>query len=301
MSWTAAVAAALFFEGAGGAKIAYETFPAPTARGAVVVLSGYSESYVFYADLIADLTNDGLDVYIMDHRGMGRSERFLKNRQIVHVVNAADYGKDVDRFVDQVVTPSLRGMPLFLFAHSTGALVAVDVMERRPELFRKAVLSAPLLRLNTGSWPESVAYAVVAAADAIGFGESYAIGYKDMALERYTFENTRTTHSVERFAIKRRDYELNPELMMGGPSNHWIKVMMNWAEALAPAYGRITTPVLMFQAGQETFVSNEGQDAFCAAAPKCRKIRFEDAHHELFREAEAVREPLIRELSEHLR
>lgn len=301
MSWMTAVAAALFFEGAGGVKIAYEIFPAKAARGAVVVLSGYSESYVFYTDLIADLTKDGLDVYVMDHRGMGRSERPLKNRQIVHVVDPADYGRDVDRFVDDVVTPSLRGLPLFLFAHSTGALVAVDVMQRRPELFRKAVLSTPLLRLNTGSWPEAVAYGVVAAADALGFGEDYAIGYKDAVLDSYTFESNKTTHSVERFAIKRRDYELNPELMMGGPSNHWVRAMMTWAAALAPGYGRVKTPVLMFQAGQETFVSNEGQDAFCAAAPHCRKIRFEDAYHELFREAEAVREPLIRELSEHLR
>jgi lysophospholipase len=53
----------------------------------------------------------------------------------------------------------------------------------------------------------------------------------------------------------------------------------------------MSTPILMYQAGQDTFVKPGGQDRFCAEAPACTLIKAPESRHEVFNENDAIRLP----------
>lgn len=47
---------------------------------------------------------------------------------------------------------------------------------------------------------------------------------------------------------------------------------------------KINVPILLFQSGRDTFVKDRGQNKFCERAKNCKKVRFENAKHEVFGE-----------------
>src|SRR5437868_1750116 len=72
------------FTGVDNVSIAYKIVRHPQSVASVVILSGYTESYLLYDELIQDFYRQNYSVYIMDNRGMGLSGRLLSNPQIVH-------------------------------------------------------------------------------------------------------------------------------------------------------------------------------------------------------------------------
>ncbi len=74
-----------FFYGSENKRINYLKYESEQKDTAVVILPGKSESYLKYAELIYDLKNPGFSFYLMDHRGMGFSERPVQNMDKVFV------------------------------------------------------------------------------------------------------------------------------------------------------------------------------------------------------------------------
>lgn len=288
------------FAGAKGAAIAYAIYRKEAAKGAVVILPGYAESYLSYGDLIQDVMAHGYSVYIMDHRGMGKSSRLAKNPQIVHIDSVTRYVDDAETFVDQIVTPDKGDSPLYLFAHSTGGLIGAKLLARRPEMFRRAVLSSPLFTVNTDWWPELIAYSTVVSAWAVGLGSQYAPGFHDGTIAGVmTFEGNKSTHSPERFERMKQDLLAHPETFQNGPSNNWIKQVIE-ATADAGTFAKaVTTPVLLTQAGQDTYVLPAGQNLFCKNAVHCTLAHFAAAKHSIFRETDDLRVPMLNQVFQH--
>lgn len=270
----------------------------PGDKGMIVILPGYSESYLLYDEVIRDFRADGYGVAIMDHRGMGLSERLAPNTQVVHVERFADYVADASRFVD-LVREAAADRPLFLVAHSTGGLIGAEVLAQRPEQFTAAVLSAPLFELRTGGLPEWLVYGVTRLAVTLGLERAYAPGNGDIPFGSYVFADNRTTTSVERFEAKRQVYAAHPEIFQSGPSNGWVAAAISATWAAAELAPRITTPLLVLQAGADDFVGPDPQGTFCKLAPACQLLAFAGARHELFREVDAVREPLLAAVLAH--
>src|SRR5262245_9229434 len=67
------------FDGVDGYKIFYRTWrPDGAARGVAVIVHGFNSHSGYYSWVASQLTDAGLAVYALDHRGRGRSdgERF---------------------------------------------------------------------------------------------------------------------------------------------------------------------------------------------------------------------------------
>jgi lysophospholipase len=286
------------FAGAGGAAIAYRAAVVPDAVGAVLLLTGYTESYLYYDELIADLRARRYSVYAMDHRGMGLSSRLAANPQIVHVERFSDYVDDAEAFVAGVVRAEWSG-PLYFFGHSTGALVGAELLARRPAWFAAAALSSPLFDVNTGNVPRFVAASAASAATALGLGARYAPGYGDVGMDSRRFETNKVTHSRERWDAHEQVLRAHPELLMGGPSNRWVEVVLAETESVEALARQVTTPVVVFQAGEDHFVRNPPQETFCRLTTSCRLVRFDAAFHELVRELDPVRSALMDETLRH--
>ena len=108
-------------------------------RASVVICHGIGEHSGRYDGFATYLNGKGFDVFAADFPGHGMhsgTRGFIKSFD--------DFTSLVKEVADRVkkIQPEL---PLFLFGHSMGGLIATRVIEVHPDLFNAAALSAPHL------------------------------------------------------------------------------------------------------------------------------------------------------------
>ena len=108
-------------QGAGGIKLFMRSWqPAGRARAVMLIVPGFNSHSGYYGWVAEQLAAGGLAVYAVDLRGRGKSEgeRF-------YVEQFQDYVSDVI-VMAQVAKSREPGMPVFLFGHSAGGVVACN-------------------------------------------------------------------------------------------------------------------------------------------------------------------------------
>lgn len=292
------------FPGVDGIKISYMEFPPQNdveGKGAIVISSGRTESYVKYKELVFDLTCQGYGVYIHDHRGQGYSDRILSDRSLLghqqkgHVNRFEDYVSDLDTFVRTVVL-SKPHQKLFLLGHSMGGGIATLYIERYPDIFHAAALSSPM---------HSPAVKILGSSE-IGcwwFRLMDWLCYNCWAgilpdpYKPITFADNEYTNSETRYQQLLKTYEENQNVQLGGPTRGWCGQACAASSTMLSNTKTITTPVLVLQAGADTAVTPEAQDTFCQnlkeeTGKSCAgggPIKFDGAKHELFIESDHYR------------
>lgn len=113
--------------------------PDTVAQAAVIVSHGYAEHSGRYKAFAETLAAHGYAVYALDHRGHGQSEGV---RASVRVFD--EYVDDLARFIDRV-RETRPHPPRFLFGHSMGALVALQLVLEQPEKVEGLVLTGSYL------------------------------------------------------------------------------------------------------------------------------------------------------------
>ena len=117
-----------------GTELAWHFWPTQQTRlASVLLVHGVGEHLQRYPHVAAALNRAGFEVGGIDLRGHG-----LSAGKRGHILSWQDYVEDV-----QTAAARLRG-PLFLVAHSMGALVALDFL-RSDQRVQAVVLSGPLL------------------------------------------------------------------------------------------------------------------------------------------------------------
>ena len=126
--------------------------PAP-ARANVIVVTGWSETFLKYSELIKMLYEHGFNVYTYDHQSQGLSGRWLVESQSTWVHSFDDYVDDFTYFATTFpgANNSSSQLPLYVVAHSMGGLISAIAMSRLPNLVSRAVLLAPMLRNKCGT------------------------------------------------------------------------------------------------------------------------------------------------------
>jgi lysophospholipase len=279
-----------------GAKVAYRIFQKPSNHRALVMLPGYGEAPQKYIETIYDFAQRGYNVFFISHRGMGESQRLLANPQIIHIDDAGKYYSDADYFVDHVVAPRVEKQPVYLFTHSAGGLIGAHLLASRRYFFTKAVLSAPMFAINLHGYSRTTVWMAARLCTSTG----YAPGFADTDPAQATFAKQTAVGSPARWAALHRMFIANPRFAVGGPSAGWILAMLaETAPAKIQALARrVTTPVLVFQAGDDTYVMPNGQDTFVKNAADATLILFPRARHEIHQEGDAVRNRALKALFE---
>lgn len=276
-----------------GLRLPYAKLVKAEHGKAVILVNGRTEAYLKYQELARDLFGNGYDVYLYDHRGQGLAPRLLTDKHMGHVGDFNDYVQDLEQFVQQQVLPE-QPQRLYLLAHSMGGTVsALWLAETRVQL-EAAVLSSPMMGIFLGPMPRWLADALVAVLQTgcrwLGKTVCYAPGQGDYM--EVAFADNDLTHSKTRYRLFRELYRQQPALQLGGASLQWLRQgLMAGDDAIAKAT-RITTPLLVLQAGADVVVDNEAQRAFCRALGSCRDdhpLVIEGASHELFIEQDPLR------------
>lgn len=285
-----------YVKGVGGAELYYKKFERAQSRGAIVFVTGWTETHLKYAQTIYDFVQAGYSVYSMDHRGMGFSTRLTNNPQQVHVEAFDHYVVDLRRFIERIVKPT-NPSHLYFVSHSMGGLVVARYLDVFPDTkVDAAIYSAPLFQVQTGKYPEWVAYSIAATYSKLGMGTKYLLTDKDTTFEEAAqFENQTSTHSQENWERKTDNWRRFPVLLQGGSTNLWLKTVLETTGWLGKKGLRPDVPTRIFQATEDTRVVNSVHHALCAKLKDCRVLPQKNAYHELFLEVDAIRNSVMDE------
>lgn len=284
----------------GGDTLHAEVYMPPGARRAVVILHGYTESAEKFREMTWYFLEEGYCVFAPDHRGHGRSSRVVEDTSITHVERFEDYVRDLERFMEQVVLPRTQGMPVCLYAHSMGGAVGARMLMEHPQMFARAVLTAPMIAPSSAPFPTWMARLIARTMCAVGKGRERAFVGKPFDAQSETFERSFAT-SRARFDYYEQKRIRHAHLQNTSPTYGWLREAFGvTAELLDGARAaRIKTPLLLCQAARDTVVRLPQQDAFVRLVPGAQ-LRVFDAKHEIYCSADDVMGPYVRQVTAFL-
>ncbi|GAA6173900.1 alpha/beta fold hydrolase [Colwellia sp. KU-HH00111] len=296
------------FSGVDQLSIEYAVFLHKTlARKCLVISPGRCEGYLKYKELCFDWFNQGFNIFIIDHRGQGLSERVLDNRDKGYVENFQYYIDDLATFIETIVYPHCDvggtiNKP-YILAHSMGGAIVARYLQDYPKTIQAAVLSSPMFGFNSGAMPKVAAETVVKLAAKLNHCLSdspwYFFGQKNYC--EVAFTHNRLTHSPLRLGLFNELYSQTPALQLGGVTIQWLTESLRALETLFSKLDQIITPTLVIQAGSDKVVCNQAQTAFCQQLQQVQPLAcasgsplvITGAYHELFFERDIYRQPAL--------
>lgn len=276
-----------------GTKIAWYKAVPEHPRGRIVLVHGFCEFFGKYHELAYNLYEKGYAVFFPEQRGHGYSDRSVPEIDRVDVLDFYSYVKDLKVFMDEVVLPELNSEAPFtekpiLFAHSMGGAVGALFLEDFPEYFSAAILNAPMLKINPGSFHPLQVKLLIFISKVLGWHDKLMPG-QGVWDNKPDFENSGCL-SRERYTYPFHLRQIDEHNRMYGGTYNWGRTAYHWTDILRQKkrMSRVQIPVLICQAGKDTFVSNDGQEQFARAAKKTTIVRFPDSKHEIFNGDESI-------------
>ncbi len=271
----------------------------PQAKGMIVILNGFSQSWLQQGELFYDLYHQGYSVISYDHRGEGLSPHLVPSHsQIGSIEHFTSYADDLNSFMEKVVHPihpSSKG--LFLIANSMGGAIAAEYLERyaNPPPFSAVALTAPMFQINTHPYPEWFAQIIVGGAHFLGLGRHYAVGRHDFD-PKVPFDGNEITHSLPRWQADREVKILYPTTVIGGPSYDWVHTSLCETRTIRSKTSAITVPTLLLEAGKDQLVMNQAISQASTTIPKVRLVTFPESNHGILMEKDVIRDKALTEI-----
>ncbi len=259
------------------------------SAGTVLLCTGRSEFIEKYFEVVEELRQRGLAVVVFEWRGQGLSDRSLPNPLKGHVRSFLDYEQDLDAVVRQVLEPFCP-RPWFGLAHSMGAPITLHYAARRPEVFRRLVLSAPMIEIarapSSTSAPLLARWAVQA-----GLGRSLVPLGRNRALFVSTFQNNVLTSDLARFERTAALLAAEPRLGLGLPTFGWLNAAFTSMAALQrDAFTEaFRTPMLVIMPGDDRVVGLRAAERLVSRLTASAMVVVRGARHEILMERDELR------------
>ena len=277
-----------FFMGEKNIKIYYRSYELEHSKGVIVISHGFCESSEKYKELIEIFNKNSYSVYIIDHRGHGKSGRLGIDSSQVNVEDFNYYIKDLKTLLDSIVMPNLNNRKLYLYSHSMGGAIGALFLEKYNNYFDKAVLNCPMMEIDTGNYPKVVSKIMSKVFCIIGMGNKYLFGQGPFNGKPDSKKST--TSSQKRYDLYFNKQLKYKELQTSGGSFNWLNQSFKGIKELLKEENidNIKADLLLFQAGKDSFVKPEGHSKFLSLAKNCSFIKFEDSKHEIYIERDEI-------------
>jgi lysophospholipase len=272
-----------------GRMLRAASFTPEEPRGTIALFQGRAEFIEKYFETVANFMARGFKVVTLDWRGQGGSERELANRRKGHIDDFQFYQRDLDAFVEQVV--SACPQPWFAVAHSMGAAILLQrASEARPP-FQRLVLTAPMIDIAGLRFPTG-ARLLADMLDMLGFGGMFIPGGSSATFFETGFEGNPLTSDPRRFARNVAVVAKAPELAVGDPTIGWANSAFRQMARFAAAEfaQRVRTPTLIIGCGADTIVSLRAIEKFSFRLDLASLVTIEGARHEIMMERDLLRD-----------
>ena len=262
-------------------------------KGTVLIFGGRAEFIERYFETMSDLMRLGYGVATFDWRGQGGSQRLLIDSNLGYINSFADYDSDIDAVYTRVLVAQCP-KPFYGLAHSTGGHMMLRAL-RGKKWLERAVITSPLLGLNFGAWPASIARLLATVATHTGFGKAPILGSSSQTLKDLPFAGNVLTSDRRRWDRDAATLVAHPELGTGAPTYSWVNATLNSIDELQkwPITQGPSCPTLIVMAGLDRLVSNTGTKAFLERAPGFSAITIADSQHEIMNEKPEIRERFL--------
>ena len=264
------------------------SYSADNPAGTVLIVHGFTENAYKYSELIWSLLHHHFSVIAYDQRGHGRSWRDegVPDPSVTHVGRFSEYVDDLRCVCDSLLPHMPR--PYFVFAHYMGGAVASLFLEKYPDVFSAAVLSAPMIAPNIRGVPVLLASALGVFAKMLGKQKD-----NPFFMKRYTgpedFETSCATDPA-RFEWYDNAKSAHTEFRNSVPSYQWSLESMHVTNKILAPNGPegIVCPVILFTADSDYSVLPEPQKEFINRVPHGRQVFVPGSRHEIYRSVNQV-------------
>ena len=273
------------FERIAGQKIHYRIYTADRPHADLVLVHGFTEGIDKFNEVVYYFLQEGFNIWQIQQRGHGRSYRLVKDPSLVHLNSYSDLLEDLHYFVAEIVEKTRKdpALPKYYFGHSMGGGVGAAYIEKWPDDFRKAVLSSPMLELDSGNIPTAAASLFARFMIMRGKGADYMPGSSSFSTTP-DFENS-CSNCRERFdywfrqACEHREYQTS-----GSSINTALEFLRLTKYATDPKNcKKVKARVLLVQAGLDHMVKPGGQETFIRQIGSLgRLLRIDSARHEIY-------------------
>ena len=281
------------FSGQHGVRVSYAWAIPDDCQGTVVISSGRIESLLKYKEVMYDLYQHGLAVFILDHRGQGLSGRMTDNPHHGYVSSFDDYVDDLVYFYQHIVQPNKQGQTALL-CHSMGSAIGALTILRHPAMFSCVAFCSPMFGIRP-ALPDSVASILLWMSDkrAVRRGQKNDFFFGQRDYKPVPFALNKLTHSRIRYDWFRKLYNESPEIQLGGVTGQWLAAAREAMKTIRQRANELKLPVLLLSAGADKVVDNSIQEEVAAKMPHCAFTQIPGAEHELFIESDAYRQPAM--------
>ena len=280
--WLAAHVQSGQFPGYDGRMLQFYHAEHPDAKGVIVMLHGFCGFFGKYHEVVYDFWEKGYTIYFLEHRGHGQSYRPVSNPDMVDVSDFEEYVEDLKCFVDGIIRPE-QTADLFLYAHSMGGCIATMFLERYPDVFRAAILTSPMLNINFGSTPYWKVKLTAVGTRILGWNDRYVPGQGDFDGKDGFEESGASCRERYEYSFRMRtDPEYQRAYTTNGASCRWARASLRAIKSLREKEAGLNMPILILQAGHDTFVDNKAENHLRKTAKHALLVRFPEAKHEIF-------------------
>lgn len=249
-----------FYVGTNKTKNYYSkfTFNSGLIRNPLVIITGLEDPAPFWFETALKAEKWGFrEVYIVDLRGQGQSDRVLKGqKKLIYVEKFKDYISDVLLFFDSAFKDNTNERP-YIISHSTGSIVITNALKkmRKEHIPLKMSFWTPLTRLKINRILENkFVYAIVRFIDQVSLSLGYPIVVKKY--KKVEFKSNKLTTSLEKHKTS-EFMRFKGGLGSDGVTLHWvleaIKASADFREHLG---SDMNIDTLVLTAGDETVVDN---------------------------------------------
>ena len=274
---------------ADGLSLRTAFFPAPNARGSVVLNNGRTEFIEKYYEVIGELVARGFSVVTHDWRGQGLSSRLLADRLKGYAVDAPPFLDDLDLILETYGARLPR--PWIVVGHSMGGALTLLHLLQRPGAFDAAVLSSPMTGVNLQRNIPIVVRLLILVRWLFGRLGDYVTAPKAPPWDDHFNPDNTVTNDEARFTRTVDLLKAHHDLALNGATWGWLNFALNAARAIqsSPAAATLQIPLRIVAAGDERLADTAATQAFCARVPKGQCVVAPGAKHEILMETDATR------------
>lgn len=272
------------------------TWPAPSGRprGSLLFFAGRGDFYEKYLETLDHWHALGWQVGAADWRGQGASGRLGRDPYTGHIDDFATWIDDLaELYADwRARTPG----PHVLVGHSMGGHLLLRACAEQRIDPDGVILSAPMLGFASGRLPVGLAHWLVRIAARLRGAWRPAWKWTEKPGEPDEGRVHLLTHDQARYDDELWWREHRPEVAMGPGSLGWVERAYASMRALARpgVLEQVKPPVLLLATGNDQLVSFPAIMQAAMRLGDCQLVHFgAEAHHEILREADPVRDRAI--------
>lgn len=264
------------------------------SRGSILFLPGRGDCYEKYLETLDHWAREGWTVTASDWRGQAGSGRLGNDPVTGHIDDFAIWVADLAFLWRQwkAETPG----PHVLAGHSMGGQVILRAAGERSVDPDGIVLSAPMLGFHPGWVPDLILHSAARLMASIGDRRRPAWKWSEKPGQLPKGRALLLTHDPDRYADEQWWREHRPELVMGPGSWGWVEraYASNRVIERAGFLEAIATPVYVVATDHDQLVEYRAIERAVRRLPRAEMFLFgKEAHHEILRETDAVRDLAI--------